>query len=118
MRINTVMVCHYNNSLIAPTSKVVNVLGQLKSPPKAPSNPPTITLGPVPYVGGHKSGSFPSMKVVCHLAAREKEEATLDLTCMVGRASPTGSWITTTVMVEVGGVLRGVPSGLLEGWLM
>ena len=62
-----------------------------------------------------RKGSFPSIKVVCHLAVGgEEEEATLNLTYIVGRVLPIGSWITTAAVVGAG----GVSSGLLGGWLV
>ena len=59
-------------------------------------------------------GSLPSMKVVCHPAAGgEKEEATLDPTCTVGRVLLASFLITTTAAVGAGGVLGEAFSGLL-----
>lgn len=107
-----------NRGLIISASEVVHIFGQLKSLPKASGNSSTFTLGPIPYVGGHRKGSFSSINVVCHpVVGGEEEEATLDPTYTVRRALLIGSRITTTVMVGDEGVL-GVSSSLLKGWLV
>lgn len=61
-------------------------------------------------------GSFPSLKMVCQPTFGREEDATLDPTCAVVQASPTGSRMTIPSNTQGGGVFGGASPEPLGGW--
>ena len=49
------------------------------------------------------------------MAKRVEEDATLDLSFLVGQTPPVGSRITMPLVVAIGGVLKGA-SSCTQGW--
>ena len=90
------MVCHCsllaNDPSVQPEKKCTS-LGKRRPCAKLREIHPPSLCAQVLMLAATRRGSFPSLKVVCQPTSGRKEDAILDLTWAVGRASLVGSRI-------------------------
>lgn len=117
----TVIVCHYNRAArdpLVPLEKKCTSSGCRRPCAKLRAIHPPSSYAQVLTLAVTGRGSFPSLKTVCQPTSGWEEEATLDPTYAVDRASPTGFRMTIPPNAWRGEVFRGASPEPLGSWLV
>ena len=112
------MVCHCsmlaNDPSVQPEKKCTS-LGKRRPYAKLRAIHPPSLCAQVLTLAATRRGSFPSLKVVCQPTSGRKEDAIIDLTWAVSRASLVGSRIVIPPNTRGRGILEGASPETLGG---